>query len=272
MDMLTSRTKASILDLYKYRFVIKQFAIRDIKVRYSNTYLGYLWAILNPLFTFIIYIIAFGLIIKIPTSEYNTDYYIVLLCGIFIWSYFNQATDTISSVLIHNITLLNKVYFPRMTLNLAALSVSSVDFIISTIVLIILFLCIDMFHDTNLLRLMFIPLLYVGISTLSLGIGSILAILKMKYKDFRHLVPMIFQALFFISPIVYTPSLVSKDFIFLYNLNPFVGYLEFSRWIFIHDAHLDILHIIYSLLVSIVISILGLYFFNQNERAVVEKI
>lgn len=270
-EVITPDSYSNISNIIQNRFIIEQFAKRDFKIRYINSYLGYLWAVVNPLFQAIIYIVVFGFLVKIKTPEYNTSYSVVLLLGLLIWTFFNQSAEQASNVLVNNMHILKKVYFPRITLCIAATTTAAVDFIIALLVLLIILLFSNFENITISWRYLLIPIVIIGVLSLSLSLGMFLAILKVKYQDMKHAVPMIFQVLFFLSPIVYTQSLIPEKLLTLYKLNPIYGYISTFRWIFIDGSPNSLVSLCYALIISFILLVIAIRYFSLNERRIVDS-
>lgn len=270
-EIITPKSRTTLRDIVKSRYVIEQFAKRDFTIRYKNSYLGYLWAIFNPLFNALIYITIFGFLVRMQTPEYPTSYSVVLLLGLLIWTLFNQAAEQASNVLVNNMHILKKVYFPRLCLCIAATSSAAVDFFIAMVTTIIIFSIYGFSHFQVNWNMLLLPIITLGVVILALSVGTFLAILKVKFQDIKHLVPLVFQVLFFASPIVYTSSIIPKDWLLYYHMNPLYGYINAIRWVFIKNAPFEIFWFIYSLIFSLILFIIAMYYFAINERKVVDS-
>lgn len=257
-------TKSEIINA---KFLILQLAKRDFFVRYRQTGLGLLWAVINPLTSFILYTFVFGLLVKIPTPEYSSPYSAVLIVGILFWNFFSASLTSVSDSLINNIGLIKKVYFPRSVFGLASIFVAVIDLLIALIFFIPVLWYLDV--KINVYRLViYLPFCILTTLLFAWGIGSIIAILKMKYKDFRHIVPLVMQILFYASPIVYTLSIVPEKYIYLYNVNPFSHILSLARYAFLNGKEVPSMAM--TLLLAMVVAIIGTFYFLMNERKVVD--
>lgn len=270
-EIITARSRTTFADVVRARYLIWQFAKRDFTVRYTNSYLGYIWAIANPLSQALIYIVVFGVLAKVQTPDYPTSYSVVLLLGFLVWSLFNQAAEQCSNVLSGNMHLLKKVYFPRINLCIAATATSVVDFCIAFTVTIILLLS---FGFTNIeigVKFLYLPIILVGVILLALSLGSLTAILKVKYQDFKHIMPIVFQVLFFMSPVVYSQTLVPQQYLMYYKLNPLYGYISTFRWMFINGAPVELGYLVYSFVFSVILFFITMYYFSKQERKIVDS-
>ena len=270
-EIITSQSRSTFADIMRARYLTFQFAKRDFTVRYKNSYLGYIWAVANPLSQSLLYIVVFGMLARVQAPDYPTSYSVVLLLGFLVWTLFNQATEQCSNVLTGNMHLLKKVYFPRINLCIASIATSLVDFCIALVVTLILMLIIGFENVGISFKLLLLPIVVVGVLLIALSIGSITAILKIKYQDFKHVMPIVFQALFFMSPVVYTQALIPERFLVYYKLNPMYGFISTFRWIFIDGAPIELVYLVYSLIFSIILFIITMRYFSGQERKIVDS-
>lgn len=248
--------------------LIVEFIRRDFNVRYKQTSLGFLWAIINPGVNILLFLFVFGLLVKVPTPEYNAPYAAVLISGILFWNLFSSSMMAASDAVLNNMHLLTKVYFPRIALCISSVFVSLTDFFVAFLVFIPLALFYKVHFEPS--RLIFIFPCIVITLMLGCGIGCFMAILKVKYRDFRHVLPLVTQALFYASPIVYTLTIVPKEFQFWYNFNPMTGIISLSRWAILGGQNLDITSLIYSFISALVLMILGVFYFIKHDRTVAD--
>ncbi len=269
MDVTISgkNSRTTIQEIFAARFLIMQLAKRDFSVRYKQTSLGWLWAIINPFVSFVLYAYVFGLLVKVPTPEYNAPFAAVLIVGILFWNFFSSSMTAVSDSLVNNIGLIKKVYFPRAVFGIASVFVSVIDFLIALIFFIPILVYLNV--DFDVLKMtIYLPFCALVTLLLSWGIGSWLAILKMKYKDFRHVIPLLLQVLFYASPIVYTASIIPEDYKFVYNLNPLAHIFEMARYATLNSGGLP--QLLPTFFGSLFVAILGGLYFVYNERKVVD--
>lgn len=270
-EIITSQSRSTFADIMRARYLTLQFAKRDFTVRYKNSYLGYIWAVANPLSQSLIYIVVFGMLARVQTPDYPTSYSVVLLLGFLVWTLFNQATEQCSNVLSGNMHLLKKVYFPRLNLCIASIATSLVDFVIALIVTLALMLIVGFDNVGISLKLLWLPVVVGGVLLVALSIGSITAILKVKYQDFKHVMPIMFQVLFFMSPVVYSQTLIPAKYLVYYKLNPMYGFISTFRWMFIDGAPVEFGYLAYSLIFSIILFIVMMRYFSSQERRIVDS-
>lgn len=249
-------------DIFRYRELFYFMAWRDIVVRYKQTFLGIIWAIIRPLLTMAVFAFVFGKIAKLSTDQVN--YPLFVLSGLLPWMLFaNTLVDT-SQVLINNAPMISKVYFPRIILPISAIMVQLVDFLISFTLLLLLLLFNGSLHEWSILGF---PFFIFSTLVLCLGTGLWVAAISIRYRDFRFIVPFLVQFGIFISPVGYSSFLLSESSRWIYFLNPMAGLLEGFRWCCFGIYHSDLpLAIGLSCLINGVVLILGFRYFRNMER------
>lgn len=252
----------NLRDLWTYRELVFFLTWRDIKVRYKQAALGIAWAVLQPLFTMIVFSIILGNWLNVPT-ENNIPYPVYSFVALLPWQLFANALQRSGTSLVSSANLLTKIYFPRLVIPIAAVGAGLVDFFISFLVLIGLMLFYELPFTLNMLWL---PLLVLLSLLTALSIGLWLSALNVQYRDVQQMIPFIIQAWFYISPVVYSAGIVpSENLKLIYALNPMAGVIQGFRWALLDtsppDASLAI-----STGVVIILLISGLYFFKRMER------
>ncbi len=261
--VITKNTITGIGEVHESRFLIAQLFKRDFIVRYKQTSIGWFWAILNPMFNILLYMMVFGVLIRVQTPEYNAPYSFVLISGLVLWGLFSSVFLQSSDAIINNLHLLNKVYIPKVSLTIASLSVAIIDFLIVMIIFLVIIAFSNLSVTPLKLILSIVPI--IATLTLALGLGMVCSILKIKYRDFRHLIPLVLQLLFFLSPVVYTPSIVPNDYVIFYHLNPLVSIIEMFRWCLI-GGDLNIKYLVLSSITILIVFVFSLLFYLKNER------
>jgi len=213
-------------DLWRYRELFIILAWRDISVRYKQTIIGVLWAILRPLLTMLVFTIIFGRVAKLP-SDGNAPYPLMIFAAMLPWFLFSTSLGEASNSLIANEKLITKVYFPRLIIPTATVVAALVDFFISFIILLAMMLFYHFLPGWNLL---FLPLFIVLALLASLGPGLWITALNVKYRDFRYVIPFIVQFGLYISPVGFSSNLISEKWRIIYSLNPMVGVIDGFRW------------------------------------------
>src|SRR4051794_24493982 len=192
-------------DLFRYRELFYFLAWRDVLVRYKQTVIGVLWAVLRPLLTMIVFTFVFGRIARLPSE--GVPYPVMVFAAMLPWQLFATSLSEGSSSLISNANLISKVYFPRLIVPASSVIVSFVDFAISMVLLGILMIFYKVWPGIYLLGL---PLFTILALLASAGVGTWLAALNVKYRDFRYVVPFIVQFGVYISPVGFPSSIVPE--------------------------------------------------------------
>jgi len=247
-------------ELWAYRELFWVLTLRDIKVRYKQTVLGVLWAVLQPVLTMLIFTVVFGGLAKIPSDGY--PYAVFVFAALLPWTFFANAVTASSSSLINASNMVSKVYFPRLIIPLSSIGAGLVDLAISTGVLFALMAWFGVGWSLNLL---FIPVLLLAVIFTALGVGTLLSALTVAYRDFRFVVPFLVQIWMYVTPVVYSVSLVPEKWQWLLFLNPMTGVVEAFRSAFL-DRPFDLPSIAISLVVSVLIFIVGVAYFERVER------
>jgi lipopolysaccharide transport system permease protein len=257
------------LDLWRYRELFRVLAWRDLSVRYKQTVIGVLWALLRPFLTMLVFTIVFGRIAKLP-ADGNAPYALMVFCGLLPWTLFSAGLSEASSSLIDNERLITKVYFPRMIVPIATVVVAFADFLIS---FCILFVLMGWFHYLPDWRIVGLPLFAVLAFLTSVGPSLWIAALNVKYRDFRYVIPFIVQFGLYISPVGFSSNLVSGPWRLLYSLNPMVGVIDGFRWCILRgQGGLYLPGLVASVAVSFFLLWFGIRQFRGMERSFADLI
>lgn len=251
-------------DLWRYRELFYILSWRDVKVKYKQTVLGVLWAILRPLLTMIVFTFVFGKVAKMDTNS-AVPYSIIVFAGLLPWQFFSNALTECSNSLVGNTNLITKVYFPRLIIPASSIITSFIDFLISFVILLALFVVYGYLPPAEIF---FMPLFWVMAFLASFGPGLYLTALNVKYRDFRYIIPFIVQFGLFISPVGYSSSQIPEKWQGLYALNPMVGVIDGFRWCIVKDAPNPMLH--YPFYISLGVTFffvwLSIYQFRKMEK------
>lgn len=213
-------------DLWRYRELFSVLAWRDVAVRYKQTVIGLVWALIQPLLTMVVFTVIFSKVAKLPT-EGVAPYALLVYAGLLPWQLFSTSLTGASGSLIGNANLISKVYFPRLIVPTAAVVVSFVDFLISFIILVGLMLWYQFLPGWQILTL---PFFVVMAFLASLGPGLWITALNVKYRDFRYIIPFMVQFGLYVSPVGFSSAVVPEEWRLLYSLNPVVGVIDGFRW------------------------------------------
>jgi lipopolysaccharide transport system permease protein len=250
-------------ELWDYRDLFYFLAWRDFKVRYKQTMLGVVWAVIRPLITMLIFSILFGRIAKLP-SEGGAPYQVMVFSAMLPWYFFSSTMQDSSQSLVMNANMITKIYFPRLIIPISTLFVTTVDFLIS---LVIFFLMMVWLQFLPTIKVVWLPLFFLQAAVTSVGMGLWLSALCVSYRDFRHIVPFMLQIGLYVSPVAFSSSLIPTQWQPLYALNPMVGVIDGFRWCFLNDTvTLEWHNFGISLASGLLLFISGLWFFQRVER------
>jgi lipopolysaccharide transport system permease protein len=213
-------------DLWRYRELFRVLAWRDLAVRYKQTVIGVLWAVIRPFLTMLIFTIIFGRIARLP-ADGNVPYALMVFAGILPWTFFSSGLSEASNSLINNTNLIGKVYFPRLIVPMATVVVAFVDFLISSCIMLLLMVWYRYSPDW---RIIVLPAFVLLAFFASAGPALWAASLNVKYRDFRYIVPFIVQFGLYVSPVGFSSSVVPAQWRLIYSLNPMVGIIDGFRW------------------------------------------
>ena len=248
-------------ELSEYRDLFYFLVARDIKVRYKQTVLGGLWAIIQPFFSMIVFTLFFGRLAKMPSD--GIPYPVFNFSAMVAWTYFANAVTNSGNSLITSTNLISKVYFPRLIAPLTPVLAGLLDFSIAFIVLIVMMFY---FHIYPNIMILYLPLLVILMMVTASGVGMLLAALNAKYRDIRYTIPFLVQLWLFASPVVYPASMLPEKYRLVYALNPMVGVIEGFRSALLGTVAFPKQILLISTLVSIILFIAGMFYFKQTER------
>jgi lipopolysaccharide transport system permease protein len=248
-------------ELWRFRELAVQIAARDITVRYRQTVLGALWAILQPLATVVVFSIFFGKLANLHSEGH--PYPLFSLAGLVPWTFFANALLLGSDSLVGNSALVAKTYFPRIFIPLGVLAAGIVDLTIATVILLVTALA---YGTTLSADLLVVPLLVVAAFAGALGVSSALAAANVRFRDVRYVVPFAVQLWLFLTPVVYPVTLVPSAWRNLTAVNPMVGVVEGFRWAVLGGAPAPTTLMIISAGSAAVLFVLGLAYFDRVER------
>jgi lipopolysaccharide transport system permease protein len=255
-------------DLFRYRELFYFLAWRDVLVRYRQTVIGVLWAVIRPFLTMVVFVFVFGRIAKLPSD--GVPYPVMVFAAMLPWQLFATSLSEGSNSLISNANLISKVYFPRLIVPASAVIVSFVDFAISLGLLGLLMTWYQVWPGIYVLSL---PLFTMLALLASAGAGLWLAALNVEYRDFRYVVPFIVQFGLYLSPVGFSSSIVPERWRLLYSLNPMVGVIDGFRWaVSGGKAILYLPGLLCSTIVTAILLITGIWYFRKMERTFADVI
>jgi len=247
-------------ELWNYRELLTSFTMRDIKIRYKQTGLGFLWAIIQPLFMMVIFTIIFGSFAKIPSD--GIPYPLFSFAALLPWMLFSEGLTRSTMSMVANANIMTKVYFPRLIMPISGILSPLVDFAVSISILVLMMAYYGFVPTINVV---FLPLFILLALATSLGIGLWLSALNVKYRDFQYTVPFIIQLWMYASPVVYPASMIPEAIRPLYGLNPMAGVIEGFRWALL-GTEIPGSMIFVSVGVVVVLLVSGMFYFRRMEQ------
>jgi lipopolysaccharide transport system permease protein len=260
-------TSLGLGDLWAYRELLYFLTWRDIKVRYKQTALGASWAIIQPLFTMLVFSLFFGRLAKVPSD--GVPYPLFSFVALVPWTFFaNGLTQSANSVVVSQ-QLVTKVYFPRLAIPIATVLSGAIDFVLAFVVLLGLMAVYGVAPTAQALWI--VPLLLLAFVA-SLGMGLWLAALNVQYRDVRYAVPFLTQLWLFATPIAYPSSLLSEPWRTLYGINPMVGVVEGFRWALLGTGTPPGQMVLVSCVAALAVLVGGILYFRRMEQTFADVI
>jgi len=267
MEKLTTRIQPplhfslGLRELWHYRELFYFFSWRDIKVKYKQTYLGIVWALLQPLGMMMIFTLLFSKSVKIPSGPIP-HYPVFVLSGVIVWNLFNSSVSHAAESMIQNANIIKKIYFPRLIIPCSSVLVAFFDFLMAFLIFITL--CVGYQQTILWNAILFFPA-GILLSLLSaFGLGTFLSALNVKYRDFRYTVPFLLQVLFFASQVIYPLPFIQQSWLKnILAFNPLNGAIELFRAPLTNTVDMNI--VIASLGSCVLLTILGLFYFRKTE-------
>jgi lipopolysaccharide transport system permease protein len=257
----TSWQGLNVQELWRYRELLYFFVWRDIKVRYKQTVLGAMWAVLQPLATTVLFAIFFGRFAGM-SRQVEQPYGLFIYVAMALWTFFASAVSVSANSLVGSSHLISKVYFPRLLMPLSSIAAAVVDFAVAFVFLLVLLIA---YGEMPSSRIVLFPLFVLGTAVCAAGTGLMLAALVVTYRDFRYVVGFLIQLWLFATPVLYPLHIVPEAWRLPYALNPMVGMVTGARAaVFGEPFPLDVIGA--SFLSATAILALGVRYFLKVER------
>ena len=262
------RTALRLDELWEYRELLYFLTWRDIKVRYKQAILGFLWAVLNPVITVVVFDVVFNKILGVKQHAVgDIPYILVTYAALLPWNLFSGALGRAGMSLVGNANLLTKIYFPRLVIPISAVVGGLVDFIIS---LVVYFCLMAAYGVPPSWHIVFLPFFTLLALITALAFGLWLAALNVLYRDVQYIIPFLIQLWMFLSPVAYTFHLKGA-WAFIYGLNPLVGVIQGFQWALAGQAAPGWLFLV-SNTAMVVLLVTGLMYFKRMERTFADLI
>jgi len=247
-------------ELWEYRELLYSFVARDVKIRYKQTALGFLWAIIQPLFMMVVFTIFFGGLAKIPSE--SIPYPLFSFAALIPWTLFSEGLTRSTTSMVGNANIMTKVYFPRLLMPVSGILSPLVDFAIAFVILILM---MAYYGFVPTIAIVLLPAFILLAIMTSLSVGLWFSALNVKYRDFQYTIPFLIQLWLFASPVVYPASMLPESWQFIYALNPMVGVIEGFRWALLGTNPPGAM-ILVSASVVVLLLVGGLFYFKKMEQ------
>jgi lipopolysaccharide transport system permease protein len=248
-------------ELWRFRELLYFLAWRDVKVKYKQTVLGVLWAVLQPVLTMIIFSVLFGRFAGMPSD--GAPYPVFVFIGLLPWNYFASVLGQSTNSLVVGSNLVTKIYFPRLIMPLSSAIAALLDFFIALIVLAFMMFYYDIGIGPGILL---VPVLVLITMMNAVGFGIWFSALNVRYRDIQYVIPFLIQIWMFVTPVIYPKSLLGAKFGWLLLLNPMGGVIEAFRPAVLGHMPIPWLSLGISTTVGFIVFVGGIYYFRSVER------
>lgn len=257
----------NLAELWQYRELIYFLAWRDVKVRYKQTVIGVAWVLLQPLAMMAIFWLLFGRMAKLPSD--GMPYPLFVLVALLPWQFFSRVISESTNSLITDQRLITRVYFPRLVVPIATGLTALVDFGLAMCLVAVLMMLLGVVPGSTII---FLPVMILLMLAAALGVGFWLSALNVEYRDVMHAIPFLVQLWFFVTPVVYSTSLLPEQWRFLYALNPMTSVVEGFRWCLLGAGPGMSLISAVSALLAVALFVSGMIWFRRRERSFVDSL
>ncbi len=249
----------SLAKLIKYREFLKNLVIKDLKVRYKRSVLGFFWTMLNPLLMMIIFTIVFSTIMKFDIKNFS----IFLICGLLPWNFFAQSVAMSNMSIVSSAGLIKKVYVPKVIFPLSNVFSNLVNFSLAMVPLFLLFPVMDVKIGATAL---FLPVAMLIILVFTAGVALVFSTLNVFFRDMSHIIDVVFQAWFYVTPIIYPMSYIPEKYVIFFKLNPMYYIVSCFRMPLYDGVIPDMNTLMMAAGTSILTFLFGWWFFSKCEN------
>jgi len=257
--------RSCLRNLILYRLVLYQFIKLQLTVRYRRTILGYFWTLINPLLMMTVTTVVFSMLLKMEIKTYA----VFLFAALVPWNCFSSIITQSASSLVANESLIKKIYLPRMIFPLSISLGLLVDNLLSFMLLLLL-MCIV---GANIsLALLFLPVSFLLLFCLVLGIGLVLSVITVYFRDLQHIIGVILQALFFLTPVVYRPQDITGKLSWIIDINPLSPFILLFRGPIVDGVLPSAMPLLHTFILSTISLSFGYWFFRKYENKIVYRL
>ena len=254
-----SWAKIDLREIWRYRELFYLLAWRDLKVRYKQTLLGVVWAVLQPALTAFIFTIVFSRVAKFEMTE--VPYWLFALSGFTFWTFTNSSVNFASNSLVHHKELVTKIYFPRIIVPSSAVGAYFIDLLLT---MLVLFGGMIFYGAAVNLKMLLVPLFLLFLVIITVSVSLLLAALNVRFRDIKFIVPFFLQVWLFISPVFYPSNWIPEKWRYVFALNPLTGCLDGFRHI-LFGTPLNSISLIISISVATILFFAAITVFRRME-------
>jgi lipopolysaccharide transport system permease protein len=249
-------------ELWRYRELFYYYTWRDIKVRYKQTFFGFAWAVLQPILMMALFTFFFGKKLGVPSD--NVPYPVFVFSGLLLWNIFSTGLTSASNSILNNAHIMKKIYFPRLIIPISSVMVTLFDFLMAFSIYIIILVYYQI--PVNVFEFVLSLIGALAITSLAtFGLGTFLAALNIKYRDFKYVIPYTIQVLLFLSPVIYPASIVTNEIArFVMAINPLTGAISLLRST-ISGVPPDMTLLVTSVVSAVIFFLGGILYFKKSE-------
>ena len=280
----------SFAEVWRFRELLLFMVLRDVRIRYKQTILGLLWAFIQPFMTMVVFTVFFGSFAGIPSD--GIPYPIFSYAGLIPWTFFSSGLVMVANSIVTNSSMMKKIYMPRVIYPMANLASTGIDFVLSFLIVIVMIVLYFVLPQTDIWqtgivsqfagvekvlgvqagiqitwRVILLPLFFAMVYLTTLAFGLWLAAFNVRFRDVRHATSFIVRIWMFITPIIYPTTLVAENWRFLYSFNPMTGVVDGFRWALLGVGEAPVLSIVLGCIVTAVVLITGLIYFDHMEKS-----
>jgi lipopolysaccharide transport system permease protein len=268
----SSDLQLNFKEIWRYRDLLLMFVKRDVVTVYKQTILGPVWYVVQPILTTAIYVLVFGQIAKISTD--GLPQILFYLSGIVLWNYFSESFNSTSKTFKENENIFGKVYFPRLIMPLSKVASGLIKFGIQLgfFICIYLYFIAQGYDIRPNINLLLIPVYVLIMAGLGLGGGIIFTALTAKYRDLTFLIAFGVQLLMYATPVIYPVSTIPEKYKIFILANPITPVVEGFRYALLGSGTFDIGHLMYSLVFTLVVLLVGIVIFNKTEKTFMDTV
>lgn len=267
IDGSSTSVWSALRELGAYRELIGRLAFRGIKLRYTQSILGPLWVLVEPILSMIVFTLVFSGILNvdygnIPPPLFNFS-------GLVIWTFFVNALANVTLSLTSNMNLVTKIYVPRLILPLVGAITPLLDLVVALLLLFVLML---LYSAPIYATILLVPFFVLAAMGFVMAIGLILAIINTRYRDIGYALPMLMRVLIYTTPVIYPIALVPQQWRWVYELNPMAHVVQGFRWCLLQDEPVNVPAFTVSLVLMLAVLAFSIVYFQRNQRTIVDRL